>query len=152
MVEVILHRDQYESHHNLITDSVRDHFEKDYLFHYFPFNELEYELEAEGLDSRENIHGVRDGRELFYLLTEETEDTFFLGLEVSAVITRIMDGRCILVRLDNGLQGSIDGSVFGDNKYDIDHASNRVSVVCDSDSDNDRIRIGMNYAVIKIIL
>ena len=136
MVEVILHRTKYEKHHNLVSDSIRDELEQDYLFHYFPFNEFEYEMEAEGLDSRENIRGVEDSRELFYLLIEETEDTFYPGIEVSAVITRIVDGRYLFVRLDNGLQGNIDGSDFGDDKYDIDHASHRVSIVGEADLDS----------------
>lgn len=114
----------------LFTDDICNDLEKeDYLFTRLSFSRLEGEILAGGRDRRSVIRGVNDKKDLFYLLTEETPETFYKGVEVSAVVTSIKDGSSVNVRLDNGLFGVIPGKNFGDNASDIDHASHRIRKV-----------------------
>lgn len=89
---------------------------------------LSNELGSGGLDMRDQPRSV-SGEDLFYLLAGESRETFHVGSEVVARVTRVMDSLRILVRLDNSLQGSIGAQDFSDNPRDIDMASNLVEVV-----------------------
>lgn len=114
----------------LFTNDTRTYLEdEDHLFTCLSFTRFEEEILAGGRDRRFAIEGVHDEKDLFYLLTEETPDTFYEGVEVSAVVTGIKDGYSVNVRLDNGLFGTIQGKDFGDDPRDIDNASHRISKV-----------------------
>ena len=53
-----------------------------------------------------------DSTTLFYRIFGETPSTFRRGTEVKATVTRVVEEYRILVRLDNGLQGSIEAEDF----------------------------------------
>ena len=81
------------------------------------------------------------GEDLFYLLAGESRETFHVGSEVVARVTRVVDSVRILVRLDNSLQGNIGAQDFSDNPRDIDMASNLVEVVGTMRGDERRARV-----------
>ena len=63
------------------------------------------------------------------MIAGETKESFHEGTEVSTTVVRVYDGKRIVVRLDNNLMGTINGSAFSDKKSDIEIASNIVSPV-----------------------
>lgn len=86
------------------------------------------ELRENGKDPREPI-GNLPREALFYMIAGETKESFHEGTEVSTTVVRVYDGKRIVVRLDNNLMGTINGSDFSDKKSDIEIASNIVSPV-----------------------
>ena len=64
-----------------------------------------------------------DSTALFYRIFGETPSTFRRGTEVKATVTRVVEEYRILVRLDNGLQGSIEAEDFSDDPHAIRVAS-----------------------------
>lgn len=46
-------------------------------------------------------------KDLFYMLIDESERTFKVGIIVTATITRVENGKNVLCKLDNGLDGMI---------------------------------------------
>ena len=126
--ELISEEDEREMESTVSVDFWND--QKVPNLHKLPLRLLSNELYGAGLDQRTQIRSVT-GESLFYLIADETKETFHVGTEVVARVVRIMDGLRVLVRLDNNLQGSISAQEFSDNPRDIEMASNLIEVVGD---------------------
>lgn len=74
---------------------------------------MENELWSRGADRRPALRSL-DAESLFFKAAGETRSSFHRGTEVRATVTRVQAERGVLVRLDNGLPGSVDAADFSD--------------------------------------